>query len=477
MSQTCRVEELATLFLFEHLSETQLSTLCAQGRIETFPTGPLISEGEPATCFYVLIEGELVMSGRLGSVDIQTHRTAQRGVYCGAWTAYIPDAVQVYDVSIRLVRPSRFYVLDAELFAAFMHNEFPMAVHLLAGHTLGTLRQQQILGQRARLLALGTITAGLTHHLNNPAAAISRAAAGLRESVSRMRRRLATVAATGMAQASLHALTDMDDEARRVCASVRHEASALEVSDREERLTEWLDQHGVGESWDCAATFAEAGLDADWLQRLLPSTGYDTHALRGSVEWLRDSVDTELRIREIAEAGKRISTLLAGAKQYSQMDRAEHQRADVNALLRSTLLMFEGRIGVGSPVQLVAELDESLPEIGCYPGDLNQVWTNLFENAVEAMNGSGTLTVRTGRDGDTMVCVDICDDGPGIADDIVDRVFTPFFTTKPVGEGSGLGLDLAWRIVDKHGGNLTVQSQPGDTRFTVCLPVQAPTHA
>lgn len=136
--------------------------------------------------------------------------------------------------------------------------------------------------------------------------------------------------------------------------------------------------------------------------------------------------------------------------------------------------MFEGRVGTGSDVRLVTDWDHTLPEINCYAGDLNQVWTNIIDNAVEAMKGEGTLTVRTMREGDYMICVEICDDGPGIADDIVDHIFTAFFTTKPAGEGSGLGLDLAWRIVEKHGGNLSVQSEPGDTRFTVRLPREPP---
>ncbi len=488
MGDRCEVDELRTLFLFEHLTDAQLQLLCEQGRIETFPPGLLIREGDPATCFYVMIEGELVMSGRLGSVDIQTNRTSQRGAYCGAWSSYIPDAVQVYEVSIRLVRESRFYVLDADRFADFMRSQFPMAVHLLVGHTLGTLRQQQILGQRARLLALGTITAGLTHHLNNPAAAIARAADDLRGGFGRVRRKLAMIAEGKFTHDALHALVDVQKEAAdRVGASKNRDTSALETADREERIGDWLDEHGIA-GWDYAPTFVEAGLDVDWLQRVSSTVESDhpdetdetgesrTGALQRAVEWLKESVDTELRVREIIEASKRISALLAGAKQYSQMDRGTYQRVDVHELLRSTLMMFDGRIGADSDIGLITEWDRNLPEINCYAGDLNQVWTNIIDNAIEAMDGSGTLTVRTARDGETMIRVEICDDGPGIPDDLIDRVFTPFFTTKPVGEGSGLGLDLAWRIVEKHGGNLTVQSEPGDTRFVVRLPLQAPTH-
>jgi signal transduction histidine kinase len=180
-------------------------------------------------------------------------------------------------------------------------------------------------------------------------------------------------------------------------------------------------------------------------------------------------------MKEILEASKRISELLAGAKQYSQMDRAPYQAVDIHGSLHSTLMMFGDRIGKDSKVKLVKEYDKSLPELLCYPGHLNQVWTNIIDNAIQAMDGSGTLTVRTMRENDDMVRVEICDDGPGIPKDVVDRIFTPFFTTKPLGEGTGLGLDLAWRIVvENHHGNLRVESEPGNTRFIVLLPLAAP---
>jgi signal transduction histidine kinase len=157
------------------------------------------------------------------------------------------------------------------------------------------------------------------------------------------------------------------------------------------------------------------------------------------------------------------------------MDRAPYQSADIHELLHSTLMMLGDRIGKGSGIKLDKQYDTSLPELLCYPGDLNEVWTNIIDNAIQAMDGSGTLTVRTMREGDDMVRVEICDDGPGIPEENVDRIFTPFFTTKPFGQGTGLGLDWAWRIVvEKHHGNLRVESKPGDTRFIILLPLVAP---
>ena len=478
MAETCLPDELRTLFLFEALSDAQLETLCKNGHIALFEPGPVCTEGDPATCFYVLLDGELVMSKRSGGLDVETNRTSQRGVYCGAWSAYVPGEEQVYEASVRVTKRSRFFVLDADAFARFMQSEFPMAVHLVEGHRVGGLRTRQIIGQREKLLALGKITAGLTHQLNNPAAAITRDVATLRDNVGKMRHKLAMLADGKFTPEALRVLVGIQDEvAEQVAKSKSVELTALETSDREDQISDWLDDHGVVGGWDYAPTFVEAGLDVDWLERISASVeDVDaTASLQGAIGWLKYTIDTELSVNRIAEASKRISALLADAKQYSQMDRAPYQVSDIHQLLHSTLMMFGDRVGKDKPIKLVKEYDKSLPEIHCYPGDLNQVWTNIIDNAVQAMGGSGTLTVRTMRENDDMVRVEICDDGPGIADDVVDRIFTPFFTTKPFGEGTGLGLDLAWRIVvEKHHGNLRVESEPGNTRLIVALPLTAP---
>ncbi|MGE0216678.1 ATP-binding protein [Mycolicibacterium sp.] len=481
MGEKCLPDELRTLFLFEALTDQQLQTLCDHGHIATYEPGPICTEGDPATCFYVLIEGELVMSKRSAGVDIETNRTSQRGVYCGAWSAYIPGEEHLYQASVRVTRPSRFFVLDASAFAEFMQKEFPMAVHLLEGHMVGGLRQRQILGQREKLLALGQLSAGLTHQLNNPAGATARAVADLRESVGKMRLKLGMLADGKFTPAALRVLIRIQDEvAEQVAKSKSQELSALEASDREDQIGDWLEAHGITSAWEYAPTFVDAGLDVDWLERVEATVAdVDCSAtLPGAIGWLKYTIDNELLMNQIAEASKRISALLAGAKQYSQMDRAPYQSAHLHELLHSTLMMFGNKIGKDNPVKLVKEWDKTLPELLCYPGDLNQVWTNIIDNAIQAMDGHGTLTIRTGWENESMVRVEICDDGPGIPEDIIDRIFTPFFTTKPFGEGTGLGLDLAWRIVvEKHHGHLSVESRPGDTKFIVCLPLEAPAPA
>src|SRR6476646_3545261 len=441
MGEKCLPDELRTLFLFEALDDEQLAMLCEHGQIQSFEPGPIVVEGEPATCFYVLLDGELVMSKRSGGVDIETNRTSQRGVYCGAWSAYIPGEEQVYQASVRVTTPSRFFVLDAEAFATFMKTQFPMAVHLLEGHMVGGRRQSQIIGQREKLLALGTITAGLTHQLNNPAAATARAVADLHENGGKMRHKLAMLADGKFSPEALRALVTIQDQvSEQVAKSKNQELTALETADREDEIGDWLEDHGIANAWDHASTFVEAGLDTDWLERIsatVDDVDRSSSLLQSAIGWMKYTIDAEL--------------------------------------MKSTLMMFGDKIGKDGPVTVVKDLDKSLPELLCYPGDLNQVWTNIVDNAIQARDGNGTLTLRTRRENEEMIRVEICDDGPGIPADIVGKIFNPFFTTKPFGEGTGLGLDLARRIVvEKHHGDLRVQSKPGDTRFIVLLPLQAP---
>jgi signal transduction histidine kinase len=467
----CDPEELRTLFLFEKLTDAQLARLCQEGRVETFEAGPVFAEGDPASCLYVLIEGTVVTTRRVGADDIEVARTSQRGVYSGAYTAYLGDRVpQVYQNSMRVTEPSRFYVLGAECFEQIMAEWFPMAVHLLEGLFIGGQRTREAVGQRERLLALGSLTAGLTHELNNPAAAAVRATAALRERVAGMRGKLRLLAAGKFEAASLESIIELQQRAAEQVAKAP-KLDPLQTSDAEDKLSDWLDDHDVRDGWQIAPVFVQAGIDTDWLERVLDTVG--PQMLEPTLRWLNYTVETELLMDEIEDSTTRVSTLVGAAKQYSQLDRAPYQVVDVTDLLTSTLLMMSVKL---KGITVKKELDPDLPKIPAYAGELNQVWTNLIDNAAQAMHGTGTLTIRTAREND-YVLVEIGDTGPGIPEAIQQRIFEPFFTTKPVGEGTGLGLDIAWRIVvNKHHGDLRVSSVPGDTRFQVRLPIQAAPH-
>ncbi|OIJ66538.1 ATP-binding protein [Streptomyces mangrovisoli] len=466
----CSPAEIGSLFLFEKLSADQLGTLCSEGRVERFEPGPVYTEGEPATCFYVMVEGTVVLSRRVGGDDVEVTRTSQRGVYAGAMQAYLGDRVrQAYNNSMRVTEPSRFFVLPADTFARVMSEWFPMAVHLLEGLFFGSKSTQAAIGQRERLLALGSLSAGLTHELNNPAAAAVRATASLRERVAKMRHKLAVISEAPFSPEALKGLIEIQERTAELVAKAPA-LSPLETADREDALTDWLEDRGMDQGWQLAPTFVQAGLDIDWLEQVAATV--DEEILPNAVGWLNYTVETELLMNEIEDSTTRISHLVDAAKQYSQLDRAPYRVADVHELLDSTLLMLSAKIG--PRITVVKDYDRTLPNVPAYPAELNQVWTNLIDNAVAAMNGTeghGTLTVRTARENEHLL-VEFGDTGPGVAPEIRDRIFDPFFTTKPVGEGTGLGLDISWRIVvNKHHGTLQVESVPGDTRFQVLLPL------
>jgi signal transduction histidine kinase len=461
-ANACDIDELRDLFLFESLTDDQLERLCGNGTVTTLPAGLLCRQGARATHFYVLLDGEISLTKRTGDRDIDMWTTSQRGAYCGAWSAFLLDDDVCYENNASLTRPSRMLVLDAATLGNFLHTEFPMATHLLVGHSRGRLHAGRILGPHERLVQLGQLTAGLTHELNNPAAAAVRSAAALRTRIAETRQRRAEVGADT-------ALLELHDRVAEAAAKPTDLTSA-QKSDLEEALGDWLGANGVTDAWDHAATFAEAGLDIDWMERICASgCGATPAALDAAIRSLSSTVETELLLNEIADATKRISVLVDQVKQYSQLDRAPFDVADIHELLDSTLAMLSHRLGPG--VTVVRDFDRALPGVPCYAAELNQVWTNLIHNALDAMP-SGVLTLRTRRERDA-VRIEVCDTGEGIPDDVLPRVFDPFFTTKPFGEGAGLGLDIAVRIVDRHRGSLWAESTPGDTRFITTLPLTA----
>jgi len=467
---SCSPDDLRQLFLFEKLSDEQLDWLCQHGHVERFEPGQVYREGDPATCFYVLLNGTVVMSRRVGQDDIEVNRTSGPGTYSGAFNAYIDSEPQIYNNSVRVPEPSTFFVLAASDFAWLMREWFPMPVHLLEGLFFGQRNSQRVIGQRERLLALGSLSAGLTHELNNPAAAAVRATASLRERVAGMRHKLGILAAGKFSPETMDTLIKLQERAVELVAKAP-KLSPLETNDREDAITDWFDDRGIAGGWDLAPTYVQAGLDTAWLDQVAATV--DESVLDSALRWLGYTVETELLMNEIEDSTTRISTLVGAAKQYSQLDRAPYQVVDVHELLDSTLMMLGGKIPPG--ITIVRDYDRSLPPVPGYAGELNQVWTNLIDNAVSAMGDTGTLTVRTMRQNDEYLIVEFGDTGPGVPPEIKDRIFEPFFTTKPVGEGTGLGLDISWRIIaNKHHGAIQVQSVPGDTKFRVWLPLTAP---
>jgi signal transduction histidine kinase len=465
-------DALRELFLFEKLNDEQLAWLAERGEVAGYEAGSVVYRvGEPATRLFVLLEGTLSMLMRAGGTEIEVNRTDHRGTYAGAFMAFLDPLPmsRSYAGTVRAVTGCRFWVLPAADFSRAVREWFPMATHLLEGLAIQGLGSQQTVSTRERVVALGTVTAGLTHELNNPATAAARATHILAERLAGLWDELAGLAGSGLADGQLAALVDL---VRRATGSrAEHDPlSPLAVSDREDELGGWLEEHGVAAAWDLAPPLVAAGLDTGWLEQV--AAAVPARALPRAVGVAAMTCEAESLLEEVAEASGRISALVGAAKQYSQMDRSPLQRVDVHDGLESTLTMLKHRLETG--IEVVRDYDRSLPELPVYAGELNQVWTNLVDNAADAMegmDGRGRLTVRTGRDGDR-VLVEIGDNGPGVPKAAAAHILEPFYTTKPVGKGTGLGLDICWRIVvQRHHGDLRFTSTPGDTRFQVLLPL------
>jgi signal transduction histidine kinase len=504
-------DELRTLFLFEQLEPDRLAELAETGWVIAVEPGLVYAEGDPSTCCYVLLDGEIAIWKRSGRADVELNRSSQRGVYTGAFYAHFGQRGEGYTSTLRATLPCRFFVVPAEAMARMIRGWFPMAAHLIQGVVVGMRSTNDQLGQRERLLALGSLSAGLTHELNNPASAAVQAANALRgrllaarEQLCRLtdgtldaatirgvvRLRDAVTGPAGGAAGPADAVTGPAGGAAGPAGGVAGPAdgvagpaggaagpaggvaggaavpSPLQRSDAEDELTDWLADHALDDGWDVAPILAGVGLDLPWARRVRETVGGPRFP--DAVRWLAYTLDGDALLGEIEDAVHRICALVDAVKQYSQLDRAPYQPADLHDLLDSTLTVLGHRL---EGCAVVREYDPTLPPLLVHAGELNLVWTNIVDNAIFAMNGAGTLTIRTAR-GPGHALVEIADTGPGIPAEHQSRIFEPFFTTKPVGVGTGLGLDVAWRIVvHRHSGDLRVVSEPGDTRVQVRLPL------
>jgi signal transduction histidine kinase len=332
---------------------------------------------------------------------------------------------------------------------------------------------QSVAGQRERLTSLGTLAAGLAHELNNPAAAARRSAEDLHESLDKLRSaglRLARAAIAGrLTSGALEALEHAIDVSARAEEPEALVFGELERSERVEDLSFWLEDNGVPEGWDLAPSFVSAGLGATDLQPVVESVPPNLRA--DALRYLAATVDSAGLVDEVEGSALRIFGIVETMEGYSYMDRAPVQDVDVNGSLDDTLAVLSHRL---DGIEVTRDYDPKLPRVTAYGGELNQVWTNLIDNAIDAVGGHGRVTVRTGCERDR-VLVEIVDDGPGIPPEDHARIFEPFFSTKDVGHGTGLGLDVSYRIVvGRHGGDIHVVSGPGETRFEVRLPVDGP---
>jgi signal transduction histidine kinase len=345
-------------------------------------------------------------------------------------------------------------------------------VALITDRVRETTRADQ---QREKLASLGKLSAGLAHELNNPAAAARRAAAGMGEILASARETNLRLNRFALTPEQREVIAQFERDTGHRLATAPVSLNSLEQSDREEQLTGWLESHDIPEAWKLAPVLVEAAIDARELDSLLAHIGPEP--LPEVLRRTADLLTVASLVHEVEQSTARISELVKAIKEYSYMDQAPEQEIDVNAGLDSTLTILSYKIKKAGVI-VQREYDRNLPRVCAWGSELNQAWTNLIDNAVDAMSGNGAdsvrrLSVRTARDPEG-VLVEIGDTGTGIPKEIREKIYDPFFTTKGVGEGTGLGLDIVRRIIQKHRADIRVESKPGDTRFEVRLPLSRP---
>lgn len=324
------------------------------------------------------------------------------------------------------------------------------------------LEREKVARYLEKMAALGKLAAGLAHELNNPAAAAQRAGAQLAATTTRLESALAELHRHGITPAQWDVLSRFESS---FAGTPESGLRPTEISRLEGEMEDWLADHGVEDGWELAAALVQEGVRPEALGELVNEL--PAPALAAALAWLAESGATRELTDVVTRSTQRISDLVAAVKAYSYMDRATEQVVDVHEGIENTLVILGHRLRT---MTVKREFDRALPKVRAQGSGLNQVWTNILDNALDAVNDRGTLTIRTLRSGDS-VSIEIEDDGPGIPAENLTRVFEPFFSTKPQGEGTGLGLDMVWRIVtEEHGGGVEVESKPGRTLFRVTLP-------
>jgi signal transduction histidine kinase len=466
------VADLRPISLFDGLRDDQLRELVAAGHeVPVEPGVDLFHEGEHADFWWVLVDGALDLVRHLGREETVVGRMDVPGRWAGGFRAW--DQHGVYLATGRGIRAGRVLRVPADVLRERSIVWFPFVGHLIEG-LYGTARRIEATARQSdSLVTLGTLAAGLAHEINNPAAAATRAVDALEDVCRTLLSSLTRLADEQISPDQFSAL----DRLRRDVTPPAGVRDALDVADQEEQLSAWLSDHGVDRDWLIAPPLAAGGVDTDWCERA--GALLEGPALEPGLEWVASTFAAVSLLGEVKESTRRISELVGAVRAYSQMDRASLQLSDVTEGLESTLVMLGHRLRDGG-VTVVRHYGSAVPRIQAYAGELNQVWTNLISNAVDAMQSSGTLTVTTRVDTDTdtdtdAVVVEVEDDGVGMSAEVAGRAFEAFYTTKDVGTGTGLGLDIARRIVEeRHGGTLRIDSRPGRTVLEVRLPLRSP---
>jgi signal transduction histidine kinase len=457
------LEELKTIPTLQTVPDDQLQWFLDAGDTIEIQEGERIFEkGDPLDRTFVILEGRIricaMQGGKMREILVIKEQTV---------TGYLPfsRAVSTFGYAECVKKARVFRVYKNKIIEAIkLHYELTEAlVHSMTSRIRDFTSQQQ---QIEKMFALGKLSAGLAHELNNPASAIARGASSLQGKIKQMPVMFKQTAGLNIAPEKIDSINEL-------LISKTHQTkpvlSMMDRADQEDELADWLADHDIRD-FDIAENFTEFGFtpaDLDHMNSCTPAP-----QLHVVLAWMNNYLLAEKMVSDIKESSHRISELVNSVKTFTHMDRdTDKQSLNIHAGIRNTLTMLNYKIKKGN-IQVIENFDLSLPEVRALAGELNQVWTNIIDNAIDAMeeNGSGILEIRTQQEG-LFVCVYVKDNGPGIPQEVQSQVFDPFFTTKDMGKGTGLGLDVATRIIRQHNGTVKLTSEPGNTEFTVCFPI------
>jgi len=430
----------------------------------------LFEEQDVIDSVWIIAEGELEVIKRFNDEDILAREEA------GAFFGEIPVLTHERAwVKVRAIAPSRLVRIPEPTFRTLMASCPTVAAAVMRALVDRVRRYTILLQEREKLAGLGTLAAGLAHELNNPASAATRAVTQAEEIMDTYRNLGRRLVQRTWTEAGLNLVQELDDDAA-LQPDTKEELAALDPvarSDREDALANWLSEHGIDDAWECSPSLVEAGFTPKRLSEL--AEGVSPGELQAALEWAEANARLRQLFGEIRQSTGRISELVAAVKGYSHADRVTPKVADVHMAIENTLTMLGYKLRAAN-IHVQREYDRTLPKIKTFGAELHQVWTNLIDNAIDSIGGDasrakpgGTITVRTSRSG-ACAQVDVIDDGPGIPPSALPRLFEAFFTTKEVGKGTGLGLEIVRRIVTRHDGTVSVSPEPGATTFTVRLP-------
>jgi len=451
--------ELLRVPAFDGLPDDQISWFISQTEELHLKAGDYYTrQGDPADAMFVILEGQLQVRGEIGG------ETIIFDLKPGDVTGILPfSRMKQFTVSGRALTDARSLKFPAAHFPELV-QKMPELAQRLVGLMSDRIRETtRIEQQRDRLAALGKLSAGLAHELNNPASAAKRAASRLRQTLKRIKDASHDLGRREISPAQRSELEKLETS---LLQNEDPPPDALTLGDLEEQLDTSLRNHGLSDMWQLAADLARKNVKPEVLESLFVTLGDDT--ARAALARIAASLEIWTMLAEIESSTSRISDLVLAIKEYTYMDQAPVQNVNIVKSLETTLTILNHKLKHG--VEVKRDYQKIPLMVNSFGSELNQVWTNLIDNAIGAMGGKGILRVRTFRE-DTCVVVEIGDNGPGIPPDVEPHIFEPFFTTKGVGQGTGLGLDTVQRIVRKHRGNIQVDSQPGDTRFQIRLPL------